>query len=82
MKKMLTIKYQYNNNMTFTWAWEKLGVVIEVIKDDFNECPQIEKAVIYDEEDNKILELKNEPIVLIGGKKWHKIITQIKTVFN
>ena len=67
MKKMLTIKYQYNNNRTFTWAYKKLGVAIDVIKYDFNECPQIEKAVIYDEEDNKILELKNEPIVLIGG---------------
>lgn len=69
MKKMLNIEYHYNNNKTFSWSYKKLGVAIEVIKDDFNECPQIEKAIIYDEEDNKILELKNEPIVLIGGQK-------------
>lgn len=67
MKKMLNIEYHYNNNKTFSWAYKKLGVAIEVIKTDFIDCPQIEKAVIYDEKDNKILELKNEPIVLIGG---------------
>lgn len=70
MKKMLTIEYKYNNNKKFSWFSEKLvGLleIIELIKDDFSGCPQIEKAVIYDEEDNKILELKNEPIVLIGG---------------
>lgn len=67
MKKMLTIEYQYINNKKFTWGSKKIGEIIEVIKDDFSGCSQIEKAVIYDEEDNKILELKNEPIVLIGG---------------
>lgn len=67
MKKMLTIEYKYINNRTFTWSYKKLGGAIKVIKDDFIGCPQIEKAVIYDEEDNEILELKNEPIVLIGG---------------
>lgn len=67
MKKMLNIEYQYINNRTFAWSYKKLGGAIDIIKTDFINCPQIEKAVIYDEEDNKILELKNEPIVLIGG---------------
>lgn len=67
MKKMLNIEYQYNNNSKYDWACKKLDEAIDIIKTDFCECPQIEKAVIYDEEDNKILELKNEPIVLVGG---------------
>lgn len=69
MKKMLTIEYHLNDNKKWAWAYKKLDTALEVIKDDFNECPEIEKAVIYDEQDNKILELKNEPVVFIGGKK-------------
>lgn len=68
MKKMLTIEYHLNNNEKWSWAYKKFGVALEIIKDDFNECPEIEKAVIYDEQDNKILELKNEPILIVGGK--------------
>lgn len=67
MKKMLTIEYQYINNRKFTWACKKIDEAIDVIKNDFIGCPEIEQAIIYDEEDNKILEIKNEPIVLIGG---------------
>lgn len=69
MKKMLTIEYHLNDGKKWAWAYKKLDVALEVIKDDFNECPEIEKAVIYDEQENKILELKNEPVVFVGGKK-------------
>ena len=69
MKKMLTIDYRLKDGKKWAWAYKKLDVAIEVIKDDFKECPEIVKAVVFDEDNKKILELKNEPVRLIGGKE-------------
>lgn len=51
----------------WTYYMEDLRSAVECIKGDMEGYHEISMTIIFDEENEKILELKNEPSVLIGG---------------
>lgn len=65
---MITVIYILEDgSKNWTYYMKDLRSAVESIKEDMTACPEIAKAVVFDEEKEKLLEVKNEPIFLIGG---------------
>lgn len=56
---MITVEYVMEDlNKNWFYSVETLRSAVECIKEDLVACPEIVKALVFDEEDEQILEVK------------------------